>query len=469
MMNRRLFAALVFPVLLVVSAAGSSAAELRVGGAAVTINPPPGTPLAGYYEPRGSVDVLDDLFAKAVVLEKDGVKAALVVCDLISVPRPTVEAARELIEKQTGIPGTHVMISATHEHTGPVLSRGSARDKMDGGSGGLAARYTADLPAKIAQCVAEADKRLAAAKVSAGIGREDGISFNRRYWMKDGSVSWNPPKNDPRIIRPAGPIDPDVGVLYFEGLDAKPLVTYVNFAMHPDTTGGTRVSADYPGALARRLADYKGEAMLTVFANGACGNINHLDNRWSAQKSGPAEAKRLGTILAGAVLKTYPQLKAVAAGPLQARSQVLQLPLPKVTPEDLAEAREVQKRVSDRKTTFTEKVRAYKVLDVAAREGKPLEAEVQVIALGDQIAWVSLPGEVFVELGLSIKKASPFPYTVIAELANGSIGYIPNKPAYLEGNYEVVSARCGEGSGEMIVSAAIKMLEELGPKPTKGY
>jgi neutral ceramidase len=121
----------------------------------------------------------------------------------------------------------------------------------------------------------------------------------------------------------------------------------------------------------------------------------------------------------------------------------------------------VQKRVSDRKTTFMEKVQAYKVLDVAGREGKPLEAEVQVICLGDQVAWVSLPGEVFVELGLSIKKASPFPYTMIAELANGSVGYIPNKPAYLEGNYEVVSARCAEGSGEMLVSAAIKMLEEL--------
>jgi len=461
MMNRRLFAALMFPVLLVVLAADGSAAELRVGGAAVVINPPPGTPLAGYYEPRGSVDVLDDLVAKAVVLEKDGVKAALVVCDLISLPRPTVVAARELIEKQTGIPGKHVMISATHEHTGPVLSRGSARDKMDGGSGDPAVRYTAELPAKIAQCAAEANKRLAAARVSVGIGREDGVSFNRRFWMKDGSVSWNPPKNDPGIIRPAGPIDPDVGVLYFDTLDAKPLVTYVNFAMHPDTTGGTRVSADYPGALARRLADYKGEAMLTIFANGACGNINHLNNHWSAQKSGPAEAKRLGTILAGDVLKTYPQLKPVVAGPLRARSQIVELPLPKVAPEDLARAREVVKRVSDRKTTFMEKVQAYKVLDVAARDGKLLEAEVQVIALGDQIAWVSLPGEVFVELGLSIKKASPFPYTMIAELANGSVGYIPNKSAYPEGNYEVVSARCAEGSGEMLVTAAIKILEEI--------
>ena len=95
------------------------------------------------------------------------------------------------------------------------------------------------------------------------------------------------------------------------------------------------------------------------------------------------------------------------------------------------------------------------MLDVAARKGAPFEVEVQVITLGQQLALVSLPGEVFVELGLSIKQASPFAYTMIAELANGSIGYIPNKPAYAEGNYEVVSARCAEGAGELLVTAAV--------------
>jgi neutral ceramidase len=83
---------------------------------------------------------------------------------------------------------------------------------------------------------------------------------------------------------------------------------------------------------------------------------------------------------------------------------------------------------------------------------------VQVISLGDDLAWVSLPGEIFVELGLSIKQGSPFKQTMIAELANGSIGYVPNRVAYPQGNYEVVSARCAEGSGEKLVDEAIKQL-----------
>jgi neutral ceramidase len=148
---------------------------------------------------------------------------------------------------------------------------------------------------------------------------------------------------------------------------------------------------------------------------------------------------------------------------LKAKSEMVSLPLAPITGEDVARAKDVLKRIRDPKTTFLDKVRAYQVLDVAARDGRPWEVEVQVVALGGQVAWVSLPGEIFVELGLAIKKASPFPYTMIAELANGSIGYIPDKPAYAQGNYEVVSARCAEGSGEMLVEAAVRLLKELKP------
>ncbi len=128
---------------------------------------------------------------------------------------------------------------------------------------------------------------------------------------------------------------------------------------------------------------------------------------------------------------------------------------------DIAKAKEVYARINDPKTTFPEQVNAFKVLDIVNRKVKPLEVEVQVITLGKDIAFVSLPGEVFVELGQSIKQASPFKYTMIVELANGSIGYIPNKSAYPESNYEVWSARCAAGSGEMLVSVATKLLSEM--------
>ena len=109
---------------------------------------------------------------------------------------------------------------------------------------------------------------------------------------------------------------------------------------------------------------------------------------------------------------------------------------------------------------FLSQVQAYKAADVSDRLGKPLQVEVQVISIGSDVAFVSLPGEIFVELGLSIKAGSPFKNTVIAELANGSIGYIPTRVAYGHGNYEVISARCAVGSGERLVDSAVKQLRE---------
>jgi hypothetical protein len=434
------------------------AAELQVGAAAVVINPPEGTPLAGYYSQRGTKSVLDDIYSKAMVLQVGETKAALVVCDLISLPRYVVTEARRQIEASTGIPGAHVMLSATHTHTGPVLARESALDELVGATSDLGRRYTEKLPELIAKSVAEANKKLAPARASAAVGREDGISFNRRFHMKDGTVSWNPAKRHPGIVRPAGPIDPDVGVVYFDTPKNAAVATYVNFALHPDTVGGEGVSADYPGVLARALTGFRGSDMVTLFANGCCGNINHRDINWLDPQKGPHEAHRIGTLLASSVLRTTPHLKPILADALRVKSEIVPLPLAPITEADVAAAKDVVKRVKDPKTTFMEKVQAFKVLDVAARKGKPLEVEVQVIALGDQVAWVSLPGEIFVELGLAIKKASPVRHTLLAELANGSIGYIPDKTAYPQGNYEVVSARCAEGSGELLVAATLRLL-----------
>jgi hypothetical protein len=327
-------------------------------------------------------------------------------------------------------------------------------------------KYSSGLPALIAESVRRAAERLEPARASAAMVLEPSLSFNRRYHMRDGSVGWNPGKLNTNIVRAAGPIDPEVRVIYFETIagksPAKPLATYVNFAMHPDTVGGAKFSADYPGALARRLAEYKGPEMVTLFANGACGNINHVNVNWAEPQKGTQEAARLGTILAGDVFKAWMQLKPVAAGALRVSTEIVKLPLPELKPGAAERARETVLRYGMKDNRgFMEKVEAYKILDVAAREGRSQEVEVQIIALGGDVAWVSLPGEIFVELGLAIKQASPFRHTFIVELANGAIGYIPNRPAYVEGNYEPTSARCAAGSGELLVESAVRQLRDL--------
>lgn len=417
--------------------------------------------MAGYYSARGAEGTHDPLYAKALVFEKDGTKVALVVLDLIATTRPMVDEARAQIEKQTGIPGRHVMISATHSHTGPVLSDGSAFAEAVGGGQKIVREYLKGLPGKVAEAVAKADAARKPAKVSFATGREDNLTFNRRFHMTDGTVGWNPGKKNPKIVRPAGPTDPAVPVVYVETADGKPLAVYVNFAMHLDTVGGLHYSADYPGALAAALAAVKGDGLVTLFATGTCGDLNHINVESAAPQKGHGEAARIGTRLAGEVLRTFDKLQPAADGPLRVTAETVELPLAPVSAADKAAADKViaaVKAEAKPAPTFMEQVQAFKVADVTARLGQPLAAEVQVVSLGDDLAWVSLPGEVFVDLGLAIKNGSPFKQTMIAELANGSVGYVPTRVAYSEGNYEVVSARCAAGSGELLVDSAVKQL-----------
>jgi hypothetical protein len=437
------------------------AAGLTAGAAQADITPPVGCPMAGYYHARGAEGTHDPLHAKALVLEKDGTRVALVALDLITTTPGTVADARKLIEEATGIPGRHVMISATHSHTGPVLSD-RPRDDAFGGGNRIAVEYRAGLPAKIADAVRRADAARVPAKVSHAVGREDGLAFNRRFHMADGTVGWNPGKRNPKAVRPAGPTDPAVPAVLVESADGKtPIACYVNFAMHLDTVGGMHYSADYPYTLAKCLAAARGDGLVTVFATGCCGDVNHINVSSAAPQKGPGEAARIGTRLAAAVLRAFDRLEPAADGPLRATSEMVELALPDVSAADVEKARGIADLVrAEAKPApkFMDQVQAFKALDVAARLGKPHAVEVQVISLGSDLAWVSLPGEIFVQLGLDIKAGSPFRTTAIAELANGSVGYVPSRQAYPQGNYEVVSARVAEGSGERLVDAALRQL-----------
>ena len=441
------------------------AVDVRVGASAVLITPDAGTPMAGYYFARASEGVHDDLFAKAIVIESDGKKAAFVALDLISTTRDLVTEVRRLAEKATGIPADSIMISATHAHTGPVLAGRGARDSSLGSDEGPSRKFRDELPPKIVRAISDANNRLSQAKMSAGHGQEGSIAFNRRFHMKDGTVGWNPGKLNPNIIKPAGVIDPDVPVIYFESKDGKPIATYVNYAVHLDNVGGMKISADMPATLAQSLSLFKGLEMVTLFSAGCCGDINHIDISWAEPQKGFENASRMGVILAGEVLRTWPKLVPIEPGPIRAKTEMVPLDLPELKPGDVEKAKRIASRhqaaIKTDAPAFLETVWAYKILDVSAREGKPNEVEVQVIALENEIAWVSLPGEIFVELGLRIKQDSPFRHTVIVELANGSLGYIPSRRAYQQGNYEVVSARCAEGSGEKLTDAAVKLLKEL--------
>ena len=174
----------------------------------------------------------------------------------------------------------------------------------------------------------------------------------------------------------------------------------------------------------------------------------------------PAAAKRLGTILAADVLKAYAEMKKVEDVTLRVREGSSPAAVGQAYRRGTSPGPR-NRRPARRQPSFLEQVKAYRILDVAARQGKPFDVDVQVVTLGKDIAWVALPGECFVELGLSIKAASPFPQTKLSNWPTAEAHYIPNRSAFPEGQYEVVSTRYAEGAGETLVTTAIRMLAQL--------
>jgi neutral ceramidase len=162
------------------------------------------------------------------------------------------------------------------------------------------------------------------------------------------------------------------------------------------------------------------------------------------------------------VLKAWRHLVEADAGPLRVSRETVILPTAEFKPEDVERARGIVSRYGQANAdSFYARVNAFKVLELDERHGQPIQAEVQAITLGGQIAWVGMPGEIFVGLGKSLKALSPFRYTMLNELANGAIGYVPDRAAYPQGAYEVGSTRLAPGGGERMLESAIRQLISL--------
>ena len=443
---------------------------LKAGAACVDITPPLGVVMAGYRQTRYARGMHDPLQANALVLDDGRTQLALVGLDLVCLAKRYADDARRLIEERCGISPERVMYWATHTHTGPVTDENIPAGDPD-------SEYMAMLVRKIADSVQIAQANLREARWGAGVGSQRGLSFNRRAnrrgrplppgtnellnLMREGAVPQGAKIDQEEWEEKSSFIDPEVEVLYLEGLDGDPVATLVNFALHCDTVGGDLFSAGYPYCLSQILRRVKGEDMAVLFANGPCGDINHVGLWQEGLQKGFDVAQRIGTVLAGEVVKVLADMELASSLSLGTATQKLMIPRRAVSEEELEAANEVLRRVppdQDRRERYYAKDVLY-----LAEADEFVETEIQVMALGP-LALVTLPGEIFVEFGMEIKRRSPFEKTFVVELANDYIGYVPTRMAFGEGGYEVMTARTSwlaPEAGEMMVEAALALLEGL--------
>ncbi len=436
------------------SAPGSPAdAPLDVGAAEIDITPPKGYRMAGYYNERRNTGVKDPLMAKALVFRQGGATAVLVFCDLIGVPAAVASKAREAIASELRTSASQVGIAATHSHTGP-LYYGMMKNVLNERAPEAEDRYPQFLAGRLLEVALQAAKAATPAELRVGAAEERGLSFNRRFHMKDGSVRTNPGSLNPDIVNAAGPIDPAVPIVLVAD-DRGPVASLTVFACHCDTVGGTEFSADYPGFLARELRASMGSKFISAFGAGTCGNINHLD----VSRKERRPTREIGVTLGQDVLAASPTLKPIAPA-LAMKTGRVELPKQIRTPEQLAYARSNVGKVGSKDLPFLDQVRICTTLHLEELPAR-MPLDVQVLRLSRDVAVVLLPGEIFVEHGLAIKARSPFATTIVVELANDNCAYVPTREAFAQGAYEVENSRLAPGGGEALVDEALRLLTEL--------
>jgi neutral ceramidase len=452
-----------------------AAAEFQTGFATADITPPVGWRRAGSYTELVSTGVHDPLLAKAMVLSQGETTLALVGNDLCSVPRELTDRARQQASARTGIPAANIVITATHTHGGPEYY-GPLRDFLharalkehQGQDPHEAIDYHALLVERWVDVIVKAHAMRKAATFAVVVPQQHGLAFNRRFLMKDGSTGWIPGKLNPNIARPLGPTDCDLSfVLARDAASGQPVGSLTVFAMHTAIYGGAPFGACYPGHLQTHLRrQLDAPSFVSLFGEGCAGDVNHIDASTSDPQDGETYPPYVGAKLAATIKEALPLARPIAGGQLALRSMTIRSSVTPVSDDEYAAARRLMETLDHNDAPFLTVVDAWRKIfghEFWQKYGGKLPQEIQAIRLDRDTAIVLLPHEVFVELGLAIKSASPFRTTIVISLANDLDFYIPTRRAFEEGHYEPTACPLQPGCGELLVQAAVGLLNELKP------
>jgi neutral ceramidase len=431
---------------------------LMAGAAEINITPHKSLHLAGYpFAARNSTGVNDPLLSTALYITDGATPVLFIGNDVIFTGKASVARVRRQIAQQTGIPAANILISATHTHSGPVIvpftagSHDALLPKPD-------EDYLHEMEAGMVAAGCKAYEQAVPARIGLSVANAAGIGTNRQ--------------------NPDGPSDLEVPVMIARSVDSgKPIAVMLICNMHPTVLheDSTVYSGDFPG-LARQILQ---KELLTIpcpvlYHTGAAGNQSP---RYVTQGNTLAEAKRIGSILANAVAKTFDRIQYTSDITTQVSQQLVDLPKKQFPTKETAIAHvnktkqqleSLQREGNNPKATRTAEVNWFGAVELAhlcelkeqgaldAVYQSCLPAEVQVIRIGPW-NFVGWPGEVFVEYALQLKQQHRNVFTIT--LANGELqGYIVTKEAAAQGGYEASNAIFDYTSGDVLVATTLRAL-----------
>ena len=451
-----------------VSSIASAAGTFKAGAATSNITPDIGADIIGGFLPFPAKHVHDELHARCLVLDDGKTKIALVVCDLLGMHRSVSVEARKLIQEAIGIPMENVLISGTHTH-----SAASALGDNRYTSEQTLNDYQRFVARRIADGVHRANNLLRPAEIAFGTAEAPEHVFNRRWFMKEGTVpvnpfgkidkvKMNPPGGSKDLTEPAGPTDPTVSFIALREPGGRLISVFSAYSLHyVGGVGDGHISADYYGMYCEALKKLQQGAendppFVALMANGTSGDINNINFVTPRKGSPPYEHMReVAEDVAKKVNEALGKLTWKPSADLSARYREAQISWRPLEADLISWAKEKQDnapRIQGKADLPT--IYAGRVLRLS-QAVNPALIPLQLLRVGD-IGIGTFPCETFAEIGLEFKKRSPITHSFMVELSHGYYGYLPTPRHFALGGYET-----WPGTNYLEPQASVKMLDQL--------
>lgn len=421
-----------------VSSEGADPAAVKAvfRASCVKVDITPATPqwLHG-YGPRKSEGVHDNIYHRIAAMDDGSGPFFLISTDVCTISPEFYHQTCRVLEVETGITSDRVWWSATHTHAAPHVG---PQDLGQLFSKSLGDRFSMDhdethwlwVQQRLIDGIKDARWRLEPARMGIASGTSY-ANINRRGWNAEGESILG--------VDPEGPVDRQVGLIRLERLDGSPIALIASYAMHGTVLGArnTLISGDGPGVVAEFVERKVGAPMLYI--NGAEGNIAPIYSvRADFDHSHIGEFNYL---LGQRILSVNRSIGETT------------------TEVDLSIGKAVIETPRKEGLGWLEELADYAKV---SEEGRDLVL-VPVYSLKinkDTVIWAA-PLELFSEIALNVRAASPFTNTFYYGLTNGSLLYLPTEKAFGEGGYEPSVSPFTLGAEQDFTEGVIQHIEGL--------
>ncbi len=420
---------------------------LKAGVARTDITPTESLYMGGYSDKcrmNPSDSVYGKIYIRALVFDDNVKRVVFIESDIVGYPEAEYNTIRKQVSDETRIPFDYIMLGSVHNHAAPILGGKNKNTNWD-----------RQFKNKLVSTVKQAIKNLETVRIGGGIGSSR-IAMNRRKKMEDtfsyitfdenfASQSFGEYKTDnPVKIRelegvirlganPDGPIDNEVGILRIDNISGEPKAVFINYACHGTSLGARNntVSPEWNGHMLEYV-EKNIPGITGIFAQGAAGDINpRIVGGLDGYKDNLEKTAELGHEIGKEVVRVFNAIE--TAVPLNSQIRLVH--------KEILCPRKYEALYDDFKnTTITVPITAIII---------------------DDFTWITFPGELFHEIGKTVKRSAHSSYAFLVGYCNGSLGYLPTQKAFSEGGYEPSSSRFDPVAEKIFVKEVKKMLIEL--------